>query len=1192
MSNRLYDILNTFNKLVAKDESKKQLTESAAKPMTKLEETMAKVEADFQTFKEAKKAKPDFLDVDKDGNKKEPMQKAAKDKKPDYSKAMDNMFGGNAKELTKNLTIKKKTNEADDHYDDYRKRKMADRLARGISPDEATKFDRNTMTKKGTFSKKADRYDSETGKLVKQNVGRSKTNEDDGFEEATEAAENPYQQRILDANKADLAEFLKTGYLDTTSDLYYQMYEYYANQMDPKTRRDQDAQYDFITNKIREVAGGVSESAAPGQEDWIRANKSRFIKQYGKDKGMEVLYATAWGRSKNESAYDSEVSAEDPVFEVKDEDGDEYGWDVKAPKEKKASTRQVAGKAYGGAAQKDDEEESSIKPAGEKRGRGRPAGSGKKMGAKGPTGKSKLMKEGAGSYRVTLTLKDDSAGPGETSVRRVNVTVDAADEKSAIEQAKQKLMKSSSYQGDRITGAKIQSSVAEVFADRGTGTTGTSKEDRRIAKLHQQKHMKKKQPSFQDTPKKSVAKGSINETADNLGEIAEDLQHVVDRLTDIGEHELAKQLQPIVWDLDDRDPAESLGESDYGWDYPEEKSKAPTSRKVAGTRYGGAAQKDDDEETSAPATGEKRGRGRPAGSGKKMGAKGPSGKSKLMSKGAVKEGADEGADMVKLAKVIASCTTPEQLEVAKKMAKNFLGKHRTSDDDFRVSAFVKDQDRAKAVKHDIRNKAQSLRSGQTVSESRPSLMDRLLNETYASFGEAESDLTLDQDQLRQHIGDENFEQLQRAIQVTGTYPEEMYDELFDYFSETGEIPLGAAHASDEDPYQWIHQKLEQMFGDEVGYDQENIDIDMGEPDEDYGTYGDDERPEEDEMNAESVNESKDMIAESLSRILHSYPYEVKTFLAGGDMDNDLYQALVDYYHAEGELPRQVMAGSDTMDWIADKFGTDLRNVELEEGGPKMSDVPAYLRKAQGQNFPLSRDQITPAEQHLWVVPGPGSRDFEARAFPNTPQGKMAADEFAYGVKGNVVLSAEQPVTETGGDSLGAELNELARLAGLKESIGECGEMSPFTQSGQPEQTSGMSINTNIDTRTGTKTMTVTADGEVADQLAKILSLSGLGSQVTARSSEVVGQDVEQEPEMQVVAVGEAAEEDREQFHASTTPAPEVAGVDAIVDQGDDLNRKKKQHADKPKLGDNPLATENFDMGRSLMRELESIKIKK
>ena len=1191
MSNRLYDILNTFNNLVSKDEPKKQLTESAvATPKSKLEETMAKVEADLKTFKETKTAKPDFLDADKDGDKKEPMKKAIKGKT--VTEAPGQLVSGQKLGIQGTLTP----------------------------------FYFNAIAKylKANGLQSVAEFGSEDIDALSSKLGVSMEALEDlvGFadEEFTEAAENPYQQRILDSDPETLAKFLETGYIDTTSDLYYNMYEYYANQMPDRVRRNMDKQYDFITAKIREVAGGVTEavggednevttqlpggwtkrfsqeetgdyylyskgrgpesvgvafegapeygdgviyvndehydgmnydgktfgltlpngkqvdvavnddqtmlkvikmllaaprldeSAAPGQEAWIKKNKGRFVKQYGKKKGMEVLYATAWKRSKkDESAYDAEVSKEDPVFEspstelgdyvvyyYEDQDdivavlynvsmvkakvfthqrldsdaykvrplrptdkipadalvvdrrgeqtvaeGDDY-WDFKDLKdEPKSRTIKVAGTRYGGSAQKDDDEETTDKPAGEKRGRGRPKGTGKKMGAKGPTGKSKLMKEA---------------------------------------------------------------------------------------------------------------------TRDSLGEIAEDLQHVVDRLSDIGEVEIAKQLQPIVWDLDDRD---TLDEGDYGWDYPEEKSKAPTTRKVSGTRYGGSAQKDDDEEETTTASPVKRGRGRPAGPGKKLGAKGPTGKSKLM-----KEGADEGVDMVKLAKVIASCTTPQQLEVAKKMAKNFLGKHRASGDDFRVSAFKNDMGREQSVKRDLDAKSRSF-----TTESRPSLMDRLLDETYANFGETERDLTLDQDQLRQHIGDSNFEKLSQAMQATGTYPEEMYDALFDYFSETGEMPYSAATADDEDPYQWIHQKLGQLFGDDAGG-------------EDYGTFGDDERPEEDEMNAESVNESKDMIAESLSRILHSYPYEVKTFLAGGDMDNDLYQALVDYYHAEGEIPRQVMAGSDTMDWIADKFGTDLRNVELEEGGPKMSDVPAYLRKAQGQNFPLSRDQITPAEQHLWVVPGPGSRDFEARAFPNTPQGKMAADEFAYGVKGNVVASAENPVTETGGDTLGSELNELARLAGLKES---CGDISPLTQTTQPDQASGMSINTNIDTRNGAKTMTVTADGEAADKLAEILSLSGLAGQVSSRSSEVVGQEVEQEPEMQVVAVGE---EKDPRYQASTTPDPEQTSVDAIIDQGDDLNRKKKQHADKPKLGDNPMATEGVKLSRSVMRELESIKVKK
>lgn len=53
--------------------------------------------------------------------------------------------------------------------------------------------------------------------------------------------------------------------------------------------------------------GGAAESAGetldevapPGQEDWIKKNKGRFIDQYGKEKGERILYATAWKRSKS-----------------------------------------------------------------------------------------------------------------------------------------------------------------------------------------------------------------------------------------------------------------------------------------------------------------------------------------------------------------------------------------------------------------------------------------------------------------------------------------------------------------------------------------------------------------------------------------------------------------------------------------------------------------------------------------------------------------------------------------------------------------------------------------------------------------------------------------------------------------------------------------------------------------------------
>ena len=64
------------------------------------------------THKQLNEGKPDFLDLDQDGNKKEPMKQAAK-QKPDYKSKMQDKFGGSAGDLTKGLSIKsKKVDEA------------------------------------------------------------------------------------------------------------------------------------------------------------------------------------------------------------------------------------------------------------------------------------------------------------------------------------------------------------------------------------------------------------------------------------------------------------------------------------------------------------------------------------------------------------------------------------------------------------------------------------------------------------------------------------------------------------------------------------------------------------------------------------------------------------------------------------------------------------------------------------------------------------------------------------------------------------------------------------------------------------------------------------------------------------------------------------------------------------------------
>ena len=216
-----------------------------------------------------------------------------------------------------------------------------------------------------------------------------------------EGAENPAQQRILDAHPEELAEFLKTGYIDTTSDLYYEMYEYYADQMDPKTRRNQDAQYDFITNKIKQVAGAVNECG--GEEVSIEVQPENEPMSQERNP-LDAIVALANIKPVSVVARPIEMEQAGVITQKDYEDGmaegiddDDKYWDFKdLPQMMPNATRKVAGRAYGGSAQPyepfdmGDEDEAPAK-----RGRGRPAGVKTKLGSQGPRGNSKLMSKAA-----------------------------------------------------------------------------------------------------------------------------------------------------------------------------------------------------------------------------------------------------------------------------------------------------------------------------------------------------------------------------------------------------------------------------------------------------------------------------------------------------------------------------------------------------------------------------------------------------------------------------------------------------------------------------------------------------------------------------------------------------------------------------------------------------------------------------
>ena len=113
---------------------------------------------------------------------------------------------------------------------------------------------------------------------------------------------------------------------------------------------DADDDEDDSDDKKPTMEGEINEKAAPGQEDWIKSNKERFIKQYGNKKGLEVLYATAWKRSKkNESIAQLEECYDQAMMSGQPEQ--ESGMSINASTDTRTGSKSLTVTAQGEAAE-------------------------------------------------------------------------------------------------------------------------------------------------------------------------------------------------------------------------------------------------------------------------------------------------------------------------------------------------------------------------------------------------------------------------------------------------------------------------------------------------------------------------------------------------------------------------------------------------------------------------------------------------------------------------------------------------------------------------------------------------------------------------------------------------------------------------------------------------------------------------
>ena len=147
----------------------------------------------------------------------------------------------------------------------------------------------------------------------------------------------------------------------------------------------------------------------------------------------------------------------------------------------------------------------------------------------------------------------------------------------------------------------------------------------------------------------------------------------------------------------------------------------------------------------------------------------------------------------------------------------------------------------------------------------------------------------------------------------------------------------------------------------------------------------------------------------------------------------------------------------------------------------------------------------------------------------------------------------------------------------KEKVDECGMPPMGGMMGGEEAESGMSINTSMDTKTGRKTVTVTADGEAAEELASMLRMAGMGG----------GQQPEHH-ELKIAIPTDASEVEEEY---ANQPDERTAPVSAVTAGGNDLNKKKTMYKHNYRGGDNPMSIKEHGVEARLARMLDRIKSK-
>lgn len=304
---------------------------------------MAGLEAPKQALTESKKAKPDFADLDKDGDKTEPMKKAAKDKSKG---AVAEAVAQVEKQLSEKYMGFKKTVAA------IKKGGSADNPEAVAAAIGRKKYGKEKFQKAAAAGKKlGEDYQSDM-------KAKDKASRDAEF-------------------KADM-EFVKSGggHVDTSGTAY----DRHGNPaFGVETKRKLEKNRDYPLYRQPGIGDGMPDRPVPGkmQEDDM---------EEGNEFSGELAKAKAQGKDSFE--------VDGKQYPVKEgRAGMREGWDEmqkylekKRGPESKGDAGKKAGTRYGGSAQRDDSEDvdGEGQPAVKKKGRPKGTGGGAKFSFRKP----------------------------------------------------------------------------------------------------------------------------------------------------------------------------------------------------------------------------------------------------------------------------------------------------------------------------------------------------------------------------------------------------------------------------------------------------------------------------------------------------------------------------------------------------------------------------------------------------------------------------------------------------------------------------------------------------------------------------------------------------------------------------------------------------------------------------------------